>query len=221
MNFITLTKQVEHKFLILFPKAFEDANWLKLSKKHDSTRIDNIFKTTLSQPRMQALIAENNTEEIIADILKTVSYSTTISMFEKFAIRNYLGSKSTHKDFLEVLYKFLHEDYKKYFAEFTYTLTKTKNSITNSNCAKWSIVSFFLAFSDKNHVLLKPTTAKTTAKFFEVDIEYQSYPNLETYEKYKELILKFKENSLLVKNQDISIAQAVIFCALSYSTNEL
>ncbi|MDR2007852.1 MAG: hypothetical protein LBQ34_02635 [Alphaproteobacteria bacterium] len=212
MSFNNSVKQIEHKFLILFPGGFSDTNWLKLVKKHSSTKVDNLFQDALNQAKMQ----ENTVDSAIEAIQKAANYSTTISMFEKFALRNYLTSKDIHTEFVEILYKFMYEDYQKYFAEFTHVLSKTKNSINNSNCAKWSIVSFFLAFSNKNqHVFLKPTTAKRISAFFETDIAYQSYPNLETYEKFRNIIFKFKENSSLVKDQELITVQAVIFCALS------
>ncbi|MCL2567536.1 MAG: hypothetical protein FWE18_05540 [Alphaproteobacteria bacterium] len=231
MTFTALVKQVEHKFLILFPNGFIDENWLKLSKKHSSLKIDSLFQTVLNKEHMAEVVnllkggsslPKSSLAEIIDAVIKAVNYSTTISMFEKFALRNYLTSPSIHQEFIDVLYKFMYVDYQKYFADFSHVLSKTKNSIENSNCAKWSIISFFLAFSNKNqHVFLKPTTAKRISAFFNMDIAYQSYPNLETYEKFRDIIFKFKENSVLAKDKELITAQAVIFCALSMMPKDM
>jgi hypothetical protein len=210
------TRRIDAKFLFLFPNSFEDKEWLKLNKKHSIQAIDNIFTTSLSKAQMKTSIEEGHLEDIILACKTAVQKSTTISMFEKMAFRNYMLDESLHKEFAQSLYNVLYVNYKKYFSEFTYLLTKTRNSISNSNCAKWAIVSFFLAYSNKDyHVFLKPTSAKNVSIYFKTDIQYQAYPNLETYEKFRDIIIEFKKQSKLTQNKDNIISQVIIFCALS------
>lgn len=210
------TKRIDTKFLFLFPDSFADKEWLKLDKKHSIKVIDDIFSTYLSKAQMKTALDEGHIEDIILACKTAIQKSTTISMFEKMAFRNYMLDESLHKEFAQSLYNVLYVNYKKYFSEFTYILTKTRNSISNSNCAKWAIVSFFLAYSNKDyHVFLKPTSVKNVSIYFKIDIQYQAYPNLETYEKFRDIILKFKKQSSLTKNKDNAISQAIIFCALS------
>ncbi len=209
-------RRIDAKFSLLFPNLFEDKEWLRLSKKHSIKNIETIFSTTLSKKQMKYHLDNGEIEEIITASKRAVQSSTTISMFEKIAFRNYMVDSSLHNEFAETLYKFLYVDYKKYFADFTYLLTKTRNSISNSNCAKWTIVSFFLSYSNKEyHVFLKPSSSKNTSIYFNKDIEYQAYPNLETYEKFREIVLSFKKLSTVASNKENPIVQAVIFCALS------
>lgn len=216
VSFLDQIKNIENKFLILFPNAFEDKEWLKLVKKHDKKIIDEIFKKSLSKNQMREDIEKGNIENIINACKKAVQNSTTISMFEKIAFRNYMTDKSLHKEFAKTLYLLLHVDYTKYLSKFVYILTKTRNTIGNSNCAKWTIVTFFLSYSDGDtHVFLKPNTAKKTSHYFSIDINYQAYPNLETYEKFRNIIIQYKEHCTLTKNDPNIKSQAVIFCALS------
>lgn len=215
-NFSEKVQMIERKFLYLFPESFEDKEWLKLSKKHSTQAIDTIFNTSLSKKTMKNYLKSGEISEIISACKTVIQRSTTISMFEKIAFRNFMLDSSLHKEFATLLYNFMYVDYKKYFADFVYLLTRTRNSIGNSDCAKWTIVTSFLAHCNKDyHVFLKPSSSKNTAFFFNIDIQYQAYPNLETYEKFRDIIINFKKLSKLTHNKKNEISQAVIFCALS------
>ena len=207
-------------FLLRFPQGFADEEFKNSAKRHrTSDKILAIIKNDFDVASLQ----REDTYQInknIALILKIVTMSSMISVFEKVAFRNYLADSKIHETFLQALYDLITKKDHESFDNFVCVLNLRKRE-TNKRVATWPLVTFFLLYFDEYHeIFIKPNTIKRLIKLLEFDVEYVSYPNYETYQKIKEMVETYKKQSNLVKGQSNIMVQAVMYCAL-ISENEL
>jgi hypothetical protein len=209
-------KDIDKYFMKAFPKGLDDPNWLDLSKKHASyKKVIDIFKNELSEENFNEYLLRESYKPLIDATLSVINKSTMVNLFEKIAFRNFVDSNANPKDFLEALYNTLYVDYKTHMAALVKELGKFK-SLKNANAAKWGIVTCFLIHAEPNlHVIVKPTTTKAIALFLNTDIAYSATPNIESYEKIKNMILDFKKNSALAKGENNIITQAIMYVAIN------
>lgn len=208
-------KLIENQFLELFPNGTNDDEWKRLGKKHDPTRVINLINDDLSKENLDHLLALKQ-YDVICDIAsEVIKKATVVSVFEKIVFKNFVSYTKTNEEFANALYNFLHNYSEESFNQFVYSLSLTKNLVKNSNSAKWPVVSVFKAYQDRNkYVFVKPTTVKSIAKYLDFDIKYTSYPTYETYQLVSKMINDFRDNSNVAKNQDLMIAQAILFCVV-------
>ncbi len=103
---------------------------------------------------------------------------------------------------------------KENFEKFVLLLARYRTE-KNCNCAKWTVVTFFLAYLDpEKYVFIKPTTTKMIANALNTDIEYTSYPIYETYTKVYDMICDYREQSDICGNLNIMLTEAVLYCAV-------
>ncbi len=207
-------KVIDNQFLEAFPNGFEDQRWNELGKKHNPNKIFNIFNNEFSKQSFKTLLDEESYEEICEIALKLVKSASVVSVFEKVAFTNFMKYEST-SEFCNALFNFLYAYNEQSFETFVSILARHKNQ-KNANAAKWPIVSFFKAYQDpNNYVLVKPNTVKAVAKALDYDISYQSYPNVETYNKVLEMVKSYKKDSSVCKSSSLMLTQAVLFTVLN------
>ena len=137
-----------------------------------------------------ARIAGSHVEKTVADMVKTVSRSSMVSMFEKPKFRDFCGRlDQSQKGFLvDSLIELLHGDQQAGFEGMVDLLLTEK-------LAKWSLVTIIPAYYAPNkEVFVKPTTAKGVIAHFDIEgLVYKPRPTWEFYTGYRTLINQAKK----------------------------
>jgi hypothetical protein len=177
-------KTAEAMFLQRFPGGFDDPEMQVIAKRH---RMDRMITFAQESFSLSALEDVNKSAD---NMVKIVSRSSMVSMFEKPKFRDFVGCLSAaDREFLvRSLGQLLHGDQQSGF-EALVDLMQTEK------LAKWSLVSIIPTyFSPNTEVFVKPTTAKNIIAHFEVpDLVYRPLPSWHFYTAYRELINQSKK----------------------------
>jgi len=205
---------IDDLFLLRFPGGLDDEEFNELGKKHRSS--DKILDTIKNDVDLNSFILEDDyhINKNIETITKLVTKSSMISVFEKVTFKKYIADKKIQATFLKALYEMLTNLNENTMSEFVGVLN-LKNAELNKRVATWPLVTFFLVyFNDNNEIFIKPSTIKKLGKLLEYDIKYESIPNYMTYTNIKKMIMDYKKQSILVKNESNLMVQAIMYCAL-------
>ncbi len=176
-------KELELDFLMQFPGGFADPEMLAITKKHNFNKMVDFTQAAFGK------VACSNIHVAADNMVKVVSRSSMVSMFEKPKFRDFVRNLNEYdKAFLvEALSNMLHGKEQLGFEAMVDILRVEK-------LAKWSLVSIIPAYySPKKHVFVKPTTAKNILKHFELDDPvYKPAPTWGFYKKYRKLIIDGK-----------------------------
>ncbi len=171
-------------FLQRFPGGFDDPEMQVIAKRH---RMDKMITFAQDSFSLSALEDVNKSAD---NMVKIVSRSSMVSMFEKPKFRDFVGCLSAaDREFLvQSLGQLLHGDQQSGF-EALVDLMQTEK------LAKWSLVSIIPAyFSPNTEVFVKPTTAKNIIAHFEVpNLVYRPLPSWHFYTAYRDLINQSKK----------------------------
>ncbi len=177
-------KIIEEHFFELYPKGFEDEGLAKIVKRHNVAKLTEFTQEAFAKEKFA------NTGQIVEDMVKIVSRSSLISLFEKPKFRDAVKAMSSErKDMLSIgLEEMLHGSFKNGFNIMLDILTEEK-------LAKWSLISVLpYYYAPKKHLFIKPTTTKNVLKYFEIEeIIYKPRPSYAFYSKYKKIINAFKK----------------------------
>lgn len=207
MNLITL-RTAEVAFLERFPGGFDDPEMAAIARKH---RVGQLAEQT------QGLLAKKNfsaTGAILDDIVRIVSRSSMVSMFEKPKFRDYLGglSRDDRARLANAYRTLLHGNQRKGFDEVLAILEEGR-------LAKWSLMTICLFyFRPQREVFVKPTTTKGVIRALELEgLEYRPRPSWDFYADYRDAIndMKGKVNPALAPNN----AAFTGFLMMSLGTN--
>ena len=176
-------RQAEQEFLNRYPGGFSHPDMQAIGKKH---RVDKMIDLT------QQCFARKNfrdTGDIIENMIKIVSRSSMVSVFEKPKFKDFANSLTPKERNLLVagLKEQLHGDERKGFEMIVGLLKMGK-------IAKWSLISICpVYFRPQQEVFVKPTTAKGVIAHFELDeLQYKPQPYWEFYERYRDIIQQMK-----------------------------
>lgn len=182
MNIIKL-KQAEKAFFKLYPGGFNHPEMVALAKKH---KMDKMI--TLAQ---EAFAKKNfsTPEIIIANLIKVISRSSMVSLFEKPKFRDFANSLYQKDKELLVhgLKKLLHGKEQQGFEMMLEVLKLGK-------LAKWSLITICPAyFRPQTEVFVKPSTVKGVIEFFELkSLQYNPTPTWDFYAEYRDVINEMK-----------------------------
>jgi hypothetical protein len=172
-------KRAETSFCAQYPGGFEHPEMVKVGKKHRMDQMVAFTRDAFSKKRCK------DVEETADNMVKAVSRSSMVSMFEKPKFRDFVkGMGMNDKAFMvNALSRLLHGKQQLGF-EALVDLLKTEK------LAKWSLVSIIPAYyAPDTEVFVKPTTAKGVIKYFEVDdLVYHPTPSWDFYQGYRSLI---------------------------------
>ncbi len=198
-------------FLSKFPDGLNDEMWIELGKKHKPNKIIETINNELSEDNLKEMLENEDYKTICTLVLKLVKKATVVSVFEKVAFQNFINDETTNKDFALAFFDLLYNYNEKSFNEMVSVLAMYKQD-KNKNACKWPVITFFISYKDPNKfVILKPNTVKQTAKILEFNIEYSSTPNFKTYTNVINMVENYRENSMICKNENLMIAQAILF----------
>ncbi len=176
-------REAESLFLHRYPGGFASEEMVKIGKKHNVDKLSEFAAGALAK---KAFV---NQGAVLDDIVKIVSRSSMVSMFEKPKFRDYVnGMNRDDREFLAAGFKrLLHGKQDKGFNDILDVLTEGK-------LAKWSLMTICpLYFKPTTEVFVKPTTTKNVIKQFELShLIYKPRPSWEFYESYREAISLMK-----------------------------
>ncbi|MGL1094110.1 hypothetical protein ACSTD2_01065 [Vibrio vulnificus] len=177
-------KAAEEAFLLHYPGGFEHPEMVKIGKKHQMPqRVQQaqafFAPEAFSQPQ---LVAEN--------MVKTITRSSMVSVFEKPKLRDWVKGMShdERESYAYALKDMLHGD-KEYGFNMMHSLLKP------AQLAKWSLMTILPNYyAPMDEVFVKPTTVKGVIGFFELpDLIYKPDPSYAFYCRYREQILAMRD----------------------------
>lgn len=176
-------KQAEDHFLTRFPGGFEHPEMVAIGKKHKLDKMVTQAQTAF------ALENFSQAETIVESLIKIVSRSSMVSVFEKPKFRDHVSTLFPQQQHILVdgLKELLHGDANMGFDMFLDVLLEGK-------LAKWSLMTICQAyFRPLFEVFVKPTTAKGVIQYFELsDLTYKPRPSWGFYEEYRSVINEMK-----------------------------
>lgn len=177
-------KEAEEKFLMLYPGGFSNPQMIEIAKKHKVEKM-----TKLAQESF-AIEEFNNPKGIIDSMVKVISQSSMVSVFEKPKFRDLAkGLIDSEKERLAYgLKEFLHGDQKLGFELMSGLLQEYK-------LAKWPLLTACpLYYKPHYEVFIKPTTVKNVIEYFGLEgLKYSPKPTFEFYSAYREQINLMKK----------------------------
>jgi hypothetical protein len=183
MNFKRL-KQAEAEFLARYPGGFNHPDMITIGKKHNVGKMTEQAKELLSKKSFQ------KTGPVLDSLIKIVSRSSMVSMFEKPKFRDYVnGLDRDEREALAMGFQLLlHGKQQRGFDIIIDILARGK-------LAKWSLVTICPTYMKPlDEVFVKPTTAKNVIKYLELEnLDYKPRPSWAFYEEFRRQILAMKE----------------------------
>ncbi|MFK7730335.1 MAG: hypothetical protein AB8B48_01825 [Pseudomonadales bacterium] len=177
-------KELQHEFLMQYPKGFADPEMEKVAKRHRMDKMVDLVHDSFSEQ------ACSNIHVTADNMVKVISRSSMVSMFEKPKFRDFVKSLNENdKAFMvEALVQMLHGKQQLGF-EAMVDILKTQK------LAKWSLITIIPAYyKPTKEVFVKPTTAKDIIRHFGIeDLVYKPAPTWEFYRGYRTMINKAKK----------------------------
>lgn len=176
-------KQAETAFFEQYPGGFANPEMIEIRKKHKLDKMIQLTQESFVKRnfKLPELIAEN--------MIKVVTRSSLISVFEKPKFRDFVRSLSPdHKKSLaQGLEELLHGNEQLGFETVVEVLK-------NGKLAKWSLMTICQTYyRPQVEVFVKPTTVKGIIEYFEIkNLHYKPTPTWAFYNEYRELINEMK-----------------------------
>lgn len=177
-------KQAEKEFLERYPGGFHNPEIIVTRvKKHKPDQMIALAQESFAEDKFQY------PDLIVQSMVKVISRSSIISVFEKPRFRDFAaGLSSPDKEFLSAgLEQVLHANEQTGF-EMMLDLLKTHK------LAKWSLVTVCQTyFHPQRDVFIKPTTVKGVIQFFELEnLHYKPTPSWAFYDGYRSAFQEMK-----------------------------
>jgi len=176
--------QAEEMFLQRYPGGFDNPELITIRKKKHNVDKMIVFA--------QESFARRNfklPDQIVQNMIKVVSRSSVISVFEKPRFRDFLEALS-HDDrkwLTSGVEELLHGNEQTGFEIIL-------NIFRSGKLAKWSLMTVCQTyFHPHRDVLVKPTTVKGIIEYFELnDLQYKPAPTWVFYEAYRSIVHEMK-----------------------------
>ena len=183
---LTKLREAEALFLQQYPGGFDSEAMQQVAKKHNVGKLADYAATALAKQQFSKPGA------VLDDIVRIVSRSSMVSMFEKPKFRDYVNglARDDRACLLEGYRKLLHGrggSQQKGFEAVADVLREGK-------LAKWSLMTIcLLYYRPTREVFVKPTTTKNVIRQFELqDLVYKPQPSWDFYARYREAIETMK-----------------------------
>lgn len=178
-------KEAESRFLNLYPGGFENPLMVTIAKRHRVTQLSEYTREAFKPRNFR------DTEAILESMIKIVSRSSMVSVFEKPTFKAFIENltpKEKNK-FTGALKKRLHGDKETGFNELLEILLSAR-------LAKWSIISVWPAyFNLLGDAFIKPTTTKNIISQFGLsELTYQPLPTWDFYRDYLRALTAMRES---------------------------
>ncbi len=176
-------KEAEISFFDRYPEGFNHPEMVALGKKHKMDKMITFTQESFSKGNFKI------SDSIIETMVKVVSRSSMVSVFEKPKFRDFANALvfPDKKILVDGLEELLHGKEQQGFDLMIDVLKDGK-------LAKWSLITIFATyFRPQVEVFVKPTTVKGIIEHFELkSITYKPTPTWAFYEKYRSIINEMK-----------------------------
>lgn len=177
-------KHAVQDFYAQYPGGFTHPEMQKIAKKHRMEKLTSMA-AELFQPH-----SFDNPQRLSESMVKMVSSSSMVSLFEKPKLRDYvasLGETDKHA-LIASLREILHGEQESGFHAMVEQLEQVK-------LAKWTLVTVVPAYyRPSTEVFVKPTTVKNIIRYYELpDLVYRPRPDYEFYRRFRDHLRKMKE----------------------------
>jgi len=172
-------REAESLFLLRFPGGFGDEEMRDIARRHNVGKLCDTAAEVLAPGRFL------NQAQVLGDIVRLVSRSSMISLFEKPKFRDYVNRMN--QDDRGVLAagfeQLLHGDQAQGF-------DAVVDVLSDGKLAKWSLLTICLFYyRPQREVFVKPTTTKNVIRQFEPDgLVYSARPSWGFYAGYRDAI---------------------------------
>lgn len=176
-------REAEGLFLLQYPDGFASEALAPIRKKHNVDKLSEFAATALAKNRFASQA------RVLDDIVKIVTRSSMVSLFEKPRFRDYVnGLGRNDREYLAAGYKRLLHG--KQEAGFNQVL----EVLAEGQLAKWSLMTIVPHhYRPTVDVYVKPSTTKNVIRQFEIaDLEYRPRPSWAFYARYRDLINDMK-----------------------------
>lgn len=177
-------KMAEAAFLSQYPEGFADPGLAPIRKKHNVEKLTEFAQANLTRAHF------NRPEHIADTLVKIISRSSMVSMFEKPRFRDFVGTMNNHeKEHLSFAF-----EKRLYGRAKRAGFNEVNEMLAYHKIAKWPLVSAVpYYFAPKKEAFVKPTTAKKIIAHLEVDgLQYKPMPSWEFYRGYLGLLDQVK-----------------------------
>lgn len=178
-------REAESLFLHRYPGGFDNDDIRQIAKKHNVDKLSETAATALARKRF------GNQGQVLDDIVRIVSRSSMVSMFEKPKFRDFVnGLGRDDRALLATAFKrLLHGDQERGFTDLV-------DLLAEGRLAKWSLVTICpLYFRPQREVFVKPTTTKNVIRQFELEgLVYSPRPSWAFYAAYRDAIDTMKSH---------------------------
>ena len=172
-------REAEAMFLAQYPDGFASEAMAPVRKKHNVDKLSEFASVALARGRF------SNQAQVLDDIVKIVSRSSMVSMFEKPKFRDFVNGMSIDdRSVLCAAFKrLLHGKREKGFDDIVEMLSEAK-------LAKWSLLTLCpLHYRPQEDYFIKPTTTKNVIRRFELEhLEYKPRPSWAFYAAYRDAL---------------------------------
>jgi len=170
-------KQAEEAFLQQYPGGFDNPELIAIrNKKHKPDQMIALTRESFSRGNFKL------PDLIVQNMLKVISRSSIVSVFEKTRFRNFIYEMPPliKKPLANGLEELLHGNEQPGFE----TILELLN---NGKLAKWPLMTVCQTyFHPQRDVFVKPTTVKGVIAYFELkNLEYKPTPSWAFYEAYR------------------------------------
>ncbi|MEM7097225.1 MAG: hypothetical protein AAF541_03125 [Pseudomonadota bacterium] len=176
-------RDAEISFLERYPGGFAHPDMEAVGKRHNVGKLSQQTAEVLARPVFK------NTAEALTNVVKIVSRSSMVSMFEKPKFRDYINglSREDRARLAEGFRKLLHGNQQKGFNEVLDILVEGK-------LGKWSLMTICSMYlRPTEDVFVKPTVTKGVIKQFELEgLVYNPRPSWDFYKDYRDAIDEMK-----------------------------
>ncbi len=177
-------KIAESLFKAQYPLGFSDPQLLAIAKRHNMNKMIENCQDSFS---VRSFDMPN---QIVESMIKTVSRSSMVSMFEKPKFRDCM--KTLNSDGIERMSLGLKE---LLHGEQEYGFEMLCEELRNHKLARWSLLTIIPTYYDPTvEVFVKPTTAKNILQHFEIEnLTYNAKPSWTFYAGYRKLVTTMKQ----------------------------
>jgi hypothetical protein len=176
-------REAEALFLLRYPGGFESDELRQVVRRHNVGRLIEFAQAALAAERFA------RQAQVLDDIVRIVSRSSMVSMFEKPRFRDYVKGlgRGDRAQLAGSFERLLHGDPERGFTDLVELLGE-------AGLAKWSLVTVCpFYYRPEQDVFIKPTTTKNVIRQFELEgLVYKPRPSWPFYARYREAIERMK-----------------------------
>jgi hypothetical protein len=181
---LTKLKRAEETFFELYPGGFNNPDMLAMAKKHKMDKMVQFAQDSFSKKSFKKA-----SKTIVENMIKIVSRSSMVSMFEKPKFKDFANSLKP-KD-IKLLANGLE---KQLYGNEQEGFETVLAILKHGKIAKWPLMTICqIYFRPQFDVFVKPTTAKGVIQYFELEsLQYKPAPTWAFYEAYRTAINEMK-----------------------------